>query len=366
MSNSFIYDENVNMKEIEKFGVKWYHSVQYISDNFPFLTFRNSEFGELFISQNALDNIPETDNYKVLSLIFEQKLNNNIYFVTMKDEKDLLQLRDSYYISVSIDEFLNRFPNRLIEKQYRALLSLYKLYPEYGQQIRTIECFMFFAKTNIELGFIIESMVRRNWVKVGIKKDSNGEPFFSLPFTITDDGWIEIENAIKNLNKKQIFIAMKFKDMNNIYDAIYRAIEDAQFIPLRIDKKEHINQIANEIQYEISQSGLVVADVTGQNQGVYFEAGYAMGLNIPVIWTCNEREIDEIHFDTRQYNTILWKDENDLYEKLKNRIIAIMGLRENQNQGFPMPKKTQRNKHLFQRGGIFNVYCRHRRQSAKH
>jgi hypothetical protein len=28
-----------------------------------------------------------------------------------------------------------------------------------------------------------------------------------------------------------------------------------------------------------------------------------------------------------------WKDEDDLYEKLKNRIIAIMGLRENQNQG---------------------------------
>jgi hypothetical protein len=56
-----------------------------------------------------------------------------------------------------------------------------------------------------------------------------------------------------------------------------------------------------------------------------------MGLNIPVIWTCNESEVGKIHFDTRQYNTILWKDENDLYEKLKKRIIAIMGLHEKNN-----------------------------------
>ena len=324
-----------NMSEtINEFGIEW-NIVPIISDNMHnAFKFTNNKIGEFVITKTALEtlsSISDANKYKIVPLIYEQNLCGNVYSITGKDE--IVQWNDFKYITIKTEEFLHRFPDRLIEKQYRALLSLYKLYPEYGQQIRTIECYMFFAKTNIELGFIIESMVRRNWVKIGITKDSNGEPFFSLPFTITDDGWIEIENAIKNLNKKQVFIAMKFKDMDNIYDAIYRAIEDAQFIPLRIDKKEHINQITNEIQYEISQSGLIVADVTGQNQGAYFEAGYAMGLNIPVIWTCNEKEINEIHFDTRQYNTILWKDENNLYEKLKNRIIAIMGLRENHNQG---------------------------------
>jgi len=318
---------------INEFGIEW--QVKYIlSDNMHnVIEFSNNEIGKIVITKEAfeiLKCISDSDKYKIPSLVYEQNLCGNVYSITGKDE--IVQWNDFKYISIKVEEFLHRFPNRLIEKQYRALLSLYKLYPEYGEQIRTIECYMFFAKTNIELGFIIESMVRRNWVKVGIKKDSSGEPFFSLPFTITDDGWIEIENAIMNLNKQQVFIAMKFKDMDNIYNAIYRAIEDAKFIPLRIDKKEHINQITNEIQYEISQSGLIVADVTGQNQGVYFEAGYAMGLNIPVIWACNEKEIKDIHFDTRQYNTILWNDENDLYEKLKNRIIAIMGLRGKSNE----------------------------------
>jgi hypothetical protein len=53
-----------------------------------------------------------------------------------------------------------------------------------------------------------------------------------------------------------------------------------------------------------------------------------MGLNIPVIWTCNKEETEKIHFDTRQYNTILWEDENDLYERLTKRITAVMGLQE--------------------------------------
>jgi len=30
----------------------------------------------------------------------------------------------------------------------------------------------------------------------------------------------------------------------------------------------------------------IVADFTGQRGGVYFEAGYALGLRKPVIWTC--------------------------------------------------------------------------------
>jgi len=329
MSNGFTYDKNANMEEIEKFGVKWFHRVQYYRDSFPFYCFRNSEFGEFIISQKALDNIPETDNYKVLSLVFEQKLNNNIFSVTMKDEKDNLQFRDSNYISVSIDEFFGKFPANILEKQHRALISLYKLHPEYGEQIRRIKPYIFFSKNEDEWTFIYTSMVKKHWINAGINENGIKDPFFR-PYTIAVDGWIEIEKTIQNPNKKQVFIAMKFKDMDNIYNAIYRAVDDARFIPLRIDKKEHINQITNEIQYEISQSGLIVADVTGQNQGVYFEAGYAIGLNIPVIWTCNNEEKEKIHFDTRQYNTILWKDENDLYEQLRNRIIAIMGLRENQ------------------------------------
>jgi hypothetical protein len=59
--------------------------------------------------------------------------------------------------------------------------------------------------------------------------------------------------------------------------------------------------------------------------GVYFEAGFAMGLNIPIIWTCKSTSTSDLHFDTRQYPHIEWKDSAHLYEQLKARIGAVIG-----------------------------------------
>jgi hypothetical protein len=43
---------------------------------------------------------------------------------------------------------------------------------------------------------------------------------------------------------------------------------------------------------------LLVADFTGQRGGVYWEAGFAQGLGIPVIRTCKSDELWKLHFDT--------------------------------------------------------------------
>jgi len=52
-----------------------------------------------------------------------------------------------------------------------------------------------------------------------------------------------------------------------------------------------------------------------------------MGLNIPVIWTCEEVKLKELHFDINHYNFLTWKnDELDGFcKKLQNRIEAILG-----------------------------------------
>jgi nucleoside 2-deoxyribosyltransferase len=328
MSSGFSYDENAGMKKTEKFGIEWNCRVNYdMTDGFSEIYMINPEFGEFVISKKALDRINENDYYKVLSLIYEQKLNKNIYSITLAEEKDKLQWKYDNYISLSIDDFFSRFPANFIEIQQRALINWYNQYPEYGQEINSVNIYNLFAKNESELLFILESMRKKGWIDISITKTLGGSILSGFP-SIADEGWMEIERIVKKKRKRQIFIAMKFKDMDSVYNSINQAIIDASFIPLRIDKKEHINQISSEIQYEISQSGLVVADVTEQNQGVYFEAGYAMGLNIPVIWTCNEKEKNEIHFDIRQYNTILWEDEDDLHERLTKRIAAIMGLQE--------------------------------------
>ncbi|MHC4124718.1 MAG: nucleoside 2-deoxyribosyltransferase, partial [Planctomycetota bacterium] len=61
-----------------------------------------------------------------------------------------------------------------------------------------------------------------------------------------------------------------------------------------------------------------------QRGGVYFEAGFAKGLGREVIFTVKEDDVEKLHFDTRQYNHIVYDSPEDLYEKLYNRICATI------------------------------------------
>ena len=68
----------------------------------------------------------------------------------------------------------------------------------------------------------------------------------------------------------------------------------------------------------------MVADFTGNRGGVYYEAGFAGGLGIPVIWIVHEDDLDDVHFDTRQYNHITYSTPEELRDKLKARILATI------------------------------------------
>jgi nucleoside 2-deoxyribosyltransferase len=87
--------------------------------------------------------------------------------------------------------------------------------------------------------------------------------------------------------------------------------------------------VDDEIIAEIRRSRFLVADFTCEPEkvrgGVYFETGFAMGLNIPIIWTCKDTSMKERHFDTRQFPHIVWTNSENLYKQLKARIGALIG-----------------------------------------
>ena len=146
-------------------------------------------------------------------------------------------------------------------------------------------------------------------------------------YTLTTKGWSKIQELQKEILKSsQAFIAMCFNpDLNEARQAITRAISDCGYIPIIIDDKEHNNQIVPEIFYEIKQSHFIVADLTKQRNGVYYEAGYAEALNKEVILTCKKEDFETRHFDIAQKNTIEWISPDDLYTRLVKRIRATVG-----------------------------------------
>ena len=148
----------------------------------------------------------------------------------------------------------------------------------------------------------------------------------------TASGWLELENlAQRKVNSSQAFVAMWFHNSTNdtYFKGIAPALSATGYKPVRIDKKEHNNKIDDEIIAEIRRSRFLVADFTCEPRnvrgGVYYEAGFAQGLDIPVIWTCRDTSIPDLHFDTRQYSHIIWKEASDLFLQLKNKIGATIG-----------------------------------------
>ncbi len=84
---------------------------------------------------------------------------------------------------------------------------------------------------------------------------------------------------------RQGFVAMWLDEsMDMVYeDGIAPALKSAGYKSLRIDRKEYLGNVTDEIVAEIRKSRFVVADFTaskksGARGGVYYEAGFAHGL----------------------------------------------------------------------------------------
>jgi nucleoside 2-deoxyribosyltransferase len=146
--------------------------------------------------------------------------------------------------------------------------------------------------------------------------------------TILPEGWRLIAELQKNKsNSKTAFIAMSFSEnMKDIQEAVEKGIIRAGYIPHVMNKIEHNNQIVPEILYQIKQSKFVVAEFSTNNNGAYYEAGYAAGLGKEVIHICNNDKFNEEgHFDIKQKSTVLWKTVDEIPEALFKRIEATIG-----------------------------------------
>lgn len=146
---------------------------------------------------------------------------------------------------------------------------------------------------------------------------------------LTTAGWerfaqLEAERPRSTL----AFVAMRFStEMLPAYDeGFYPALHGLGYDPIRVDREHYLGKIDDFIIASIRKSALLVADFTEVRPGVFFEAGFGLGLDIPVVWTCREDWLEKVgeHFDTRQYNHLSWKAPADLKAKLRTRIEAAV------------------------------------------
>ena len=251
--------------------------------------------------------------------VFEQKDNH---------ETSLIYLDNNRYKRMLEADPLCRTTS---EKQ-SFLLESWAILSEYPGHSVHLDCYidvvLACAANDKEFIWHLKSLFNRGLIE--ILRDLHPSSPYIMEIAVTAEGWnIYEKNKVQLKDSQQVFVAMSFsKDMNNIYDeAIKPAIVEAGYKPYRVDKEPHGERIDAKIISEIRKSRFLVADVTEHKNGVYYEAGYAQGMGIPVIWSVCKNELKQAHFDTRQFQHILWnEDELDKFrEELKINIEAFIG-----------------------------------------
>lgn len=156
---------------------------------------------------------------------------------------------------------------------------------------------------------------------------------FSLRLTV--NGWKRAaELARTGSTSHTAFIARSFApEVTAVFDAGFAAgVAGASLTAHSLHASHKLERIDDQIIAGIRAARVVIADLTGGRAGTYFEAGYAEGLGIPVVYTCNATWpvepdskttwFDLIHFDLTHRPIIKWSEAEDLARQLTDRLLA--------------------------------------------
>lgn len=174
--------------------------------------------------------------------------------------------------------------------------------------------------------FVIKSMQEKGYLA------DSGHTVAFAPTNLTFDGWKYYEELKHTASESYLaFMAMPFR--NEALDKVYKecfkpAVAKTGFELRRVDENAPAGLIDNRIRVEIRKAQFLIAELTNDNSGAYWEAGFAEGLGRPVIYTCEKTffEKNETHFDTNHCHTIVWSfdDLGQASEALKATIRATL------------------------------------------
>ncbi|WP_425065270.1 hypothetical protein [Reyranella sp.] len=153
-------------------------------------------------------------------------------------------------------------------------------------------------------------------------------PQFLVQMTFA--GWARYSELQHEVTRSRTaFMAMQYNDPQ--LDIVYRscfsaAVDRAGFKLRRLDEYPEAGLIDNRLRAEIRSAAFLIADLTHRNAGAYWEAGFAEGLEKPVIYTCSKDVFDDPksrpHFDVNHHTTIIW--HSDHLQKAADELTATI------------------------------------------
>lgn len=274
--------------------------------------------GKYFISRSLIESNDDFKRgkenlYKVSSWVYEQNYDFNTIPELMTDNfSNFLEMRDK----------------KVQEKFDLMMHHLYKLHAQQekiDEYVLITRCWM---KDLIEFYLYFQKAMDASLIDAKIENIMRGYKIITS-FSLTFDGLQYVENLQStNKSSKNVFLAFNFEtELNDVFSTYVReAVEESGLncIIVNQNNTEHDKSITDEIIGKLKSSRIVIADFTNHRNSVYFEAGFAMGMKIPIIWVVQKGHEENMSFDTRQYPHIVWENGEDLKKQIMDRIKVIL------------------------------------------
>lgn len=177
--------------------------------------------------------------------------------------------------------------------------------------------------------FLVYAVVQKVSAHYGPIMSARGEIYQRSGQTIVMIPGSSLKGAIRSIIEKPedkkdgitVFVAMSFREeeepsLIDYYKAMERATLNCK-LPIklrRVDLVEGDYEISQKIMGEIDKADIVIADFTLSSRNVYFELGYARGLERRIIQTA--RKGTQMEFDVRNWRTIFYRNATELETKL--------------------------------------------------
>lgn len=201
-----------------------------------------------------------------------------------------------------------------------------------------------YACSDLEVGIVFHELLdrgllRRGRVETRSRPNNAGgsiETGVSQRLLVSPSGYDEVHALKRGFVKpsKKSFMICRFTEVLDIvFDEVYSPVcRDAEVsCPIaRVKDIHHVDAIDDRIMREIREATVVVVDLTDTEThgfNVAFEAGFALALDKPIVWTLQGDPKDlKLPFDIQMHNILCY--ESDDLEALKTifkfRMIAAL------------------------------------------
>lgn len=159
------------------------------------------------------------------------------------------------------------------------------------------------------------------------------EPLTSdlVGFLCRSDVDIHIKNFLVEPIPQKAFVIMKYDELyDNLYHEVIKPLcQESGYEVKSADENYSTGMILEDIVNQITESSLIIADITPDNPNVFYELGYAHALKKPTILLNEKFHRESLPFDVSGFRVIFYENsiagksevENRLRQFLQNLII---------------------------------------------